>query len=505
MKYSAKTAIAVALTALLAGCGGQEETAQVQDTLVVAQGSDAKTLDPHATNDQPSSRVAAQIYSQLVTVDETMKIVPDLAVSWESVDANTTVFKLREGVKFHNGEELKASDVKFTLDRMVDSPTVAHIAGTIETVDVIDDYTVKITTSQPFGPLLYHLTHTASSILNEKAVTSSGDNYGQQPVGTGPYKFADWAAGDTISLTAHNDYYDGVQAVPNVKFRNIVEGTNRTIALETGEADIAYDIEPIDKETVKNHSNLQLLEGEALSVAYYGFNTTKPPFDNVKVRQAMGYAINSQDIIDAVVTGSGTATNSSISPRVFGYSPKGIQYQQDYEKARQLLTEAGYPNGFKTTLWTNDNPVRVQIAQVLQAQVREIGIDMSIEVVEWGAFLDGTSRGEHDTYILSWVTVTGDADYGLFPLFNSATHGSAGNRSFYTNEKMDELLETARSSVSQEERLALYEQVQVQLQEELPHLPIYVQVQNAGMKKNVKGFQLAPAGHHKLKGISFEG
>ncbi len=504
MKYSAKTAIAVALTALLAGCGGQEETAQVRDTLIVAQGADAKTLDPHATNDQPSARVAAQIYNQLLTIDADMNVIPDLAVSWESVDANTTVFKLRQGVKFHNGEELKASDVKFTLDRMIDSPTVAHIAGTIKTVDVIDDYTIKITTHQPFGPLLYHLTHTASSILSEKAVTEAGDNYGQQPVGTGPYKFADWAAGDSISLTVNGEYFDGVQEIPNVTFRNIIEGTNRTIALETGEVDVAYDIEPIDKDTVRNHENLQLLEGESLSINYFGFNTRKKPFGDVRVRQAIGYAVNSQDIIDAVVMGSGIPTNSSISTRVFGHSPEAYKYSQDYEKARQLMVEAGYADGFKTTIWTNDNPVRVQIAQVLQAQLRKINIDMAIEVVEWGAFLDGISRGEHDTYLFGWVTVTGDADYGLYPLYHSSAHGGAGNRSFYTDTKMDQMLDAARESVNVEERKALYSDIQIQLQKELPHYPIYVGIQNVGLKKDVKGFQLSPAGHHKLKGVDFE-
>lgn len=506
MKYSAKSALALAsaIAVLVSGCGGGDQTTtELRDTLVVAQGSDAKTLDPHMTNDQPSSRVAAQIYSQLVTVDENMDIVPDLAESWTKIDNNTTQFKLRQGVKFHNGEELTAADVKFTLERMIDSPTVAHIAGTIQSIDVVDDYTVNVITKQPFGPLLHHLTHTASSILNEEAVTAAGDNYGQHPIGTGPYKFVSWTAGDTINLSVNNDYYGGAQQIPNVKFRNIIEGTNRTIALETGEADIAYDIEPIDRDTVRNNDNLHLIEGESLSVAYFGFNTTRPPFDNAKVRQAVAYAINSQDIIDAVVLGAGKPINSSISPQVFGYTTEAQKYEPDLEKARKLMQEAGYTEGFKTSIWTNDNPVRVQIAQVLQAQLRQIGIDMSIEVVEWGAFLDGTSRGEHDTYILGWVSVTGDADYGLFPLFHSSTHGGGGNRSFYSSAKMDGMLEAARQSVNLDERKALYSDIQVILQQELPHFPIYVQMQNVGMQKGIEGFKLAPAGHHKIKGTSF--
>ena len=506
MKYSTKSALAVAsaIAVLVSGCGGGGQTAtEVKDTLVVAQGSDAKTLDPHMTNDQPSSRVAAQIYSQLVTTDENMNIVPDLAESWAKVDDNTTQFKLREGVKFHNGEEFTAADVKFTLERMIDSPTVAHIAGTIKSVDVVDDHTVNIITKQPFGPLLHHLTHTASSILNEEAVTAAGDNYGQHPIGTGPYKFVSWTAGDTISLSVNNDYYGGAQQIPNVKFRNIIEGSNRTIALETGEADIAYDIEPIDRDTVKGNEDLKLLEGDSLNTSFFGFNTRKEPFNDVRVRQAIGYAINDQDIIDAVTLGAAKPTNSSINTKVFGYNPDAYKYEQDLEKARKLMAEAGYEKGFKTSVWTNDNPARVQIAQILQAQLRQIGIDMAIEVMEWGAFLDGISRGGHDTYLFGWITVTGDADYGLFPLYHTSQFGGAGNRTFYSVPEVDKMLEDARASSDSEERKRLYAEVQQKLQIDLPHYPLYVATQNAGMRKDVEGFKLAPAGHHKVKGTSF--
>ena len=500
-----KVAIASCAAVLLAACSSPQDTAGVKDTIVVAQRSDAKTLDPHTTNDQPSSRVAVQIYSQLVETDASMNIVPGLAESWEQVDSTTTLFHLRQGVKFHNGEELKASDVKFTLDRMMVSPTVAHIVGAIDSVKVVDEYSVKVKTKEPFGPLLYHLSHTASSILNEKAVTEAGDSYGQNPVGTGPYEFVSWSVGDSVTLKAFKDYYGGVETIPNAVFRNIAEGTNRAIALETGEVDIAYDIEPIDKDTVHNHNNLKLIEGESLSITYFGFNVNRAPYDNVKVRQAIAYAMNTTDIIDAVVMGGGLPTNSPISGRVFGHSPEAKQYEQNYDKARQLLKEAGYEEGFSTTLWVSDNPVRIQIAQVIQAQLREVGIQMAIDVVEWGAFLDGTSRGDHETFMMGWVTVTGDADYGLYALFNSSTHGSAGNRSFYSNPEIDTRLEAARISNDMDERRKLYGDIQITLQEELPTISIFNEFQNAGMQSNVQGFELAPAGHHKLRGVEFEG
>ncbi len=505
MKAAMKAVATGVMAIALAACGGPEDAVGIKDSLIVAQGADAKTLDPHATNDNSSSRVMTQIYSTLVEVDGNMDIVPGLAESWTHIDNLTTEFNLRKGVKFHNGEELKASDVKFTVERMIDSATVSHIIGAVESVEVIDNYTVHLKTKEPFGPLLHHLAHSASSILNEKAVAEGGSSYGQNPVGTGPYSFSNWAVGDRIDLTSFDNYYGGKQPITNVTFRNIVEGTNRAIALETGEADISYDIDPIDESTIAGKSGLDLIAVESLATAYFGMNVTKAPFDQQKVRQAVAYAINSKDIVDAVVLGSGSPANSPIGPQVFGYNPDAKLYDQNIEKAKALMAEAGITKPVKTTIWTNDNPVRVQIAQVLQAQLREIGIDMSIEVVEWGAFLDGTSRGEHDSFILGWTTVTGDADYGLYALFHSSTHGGAGNRSFYSNPEIDKLLDDARSSTDVTERRALYADIQVRLQQELPTISIYNQFYNAGLKNNIKGFELSPAGHHKIRGVHFEG
>lgn len=500
-----KFAMAPCLAVVLAACGGGSDTAQVKDTLIVAHGSDAQTLDPHYTNDQPSSRVSVQIYSQLVEVDQDMNLMPGLATSWEQINDTTTQFRLREGVLFHNGEELKASDVKFTFERMIASPTVAHIVDAIEAVEVVDDYTVNVMTSEPFGPLLYHLSHTAASILSEKAVTEAGEDYGQHPVGTGPYQFIDWSVGDRITMEAFDDYYGGKQEIQNLVYRNITEGTNRAIALETGEIDVAYDIEAIDKSTIIDKSGLELIEEESLSQTFISFNTRKAPLDNKKVRQAIGYSINADDIVEAVVLGAGRPANSPIGPKVSGHNPNAKLYSQNYEKARELLAEAGYPDGFTTSMWVSDSPVAVQMAQVIQAQLRQVGILMAIEVVEWGAFLDGTNRGEHDMLMMGWVTVTGDADYGLYALFSSNTHGGAGNRSFYSNERVDELLRAGRISSDHEERRMIYAELQEILQDELPIFSTHYTFQNVGVQSNVKGFQLAPTGHHRVRGVHFEG
>jgi len=509
MILSAIMVFALALTA----CGNkpaEEETpsgdkeAVVKDTLVIAQGADAKSLDPHATNDQPSSRVSKQIYNTLVESTVDMELVPGLASDWKQVDDTTWEFDIRKGVKFHNGEELKASDVKFSLERMLVSKKVAHIVEAIESVEVVDDYKVVIKTKEPFGPLLAHLSHTAASIVNEKAVTEAGENYGQNPVGTGPFKFVSWEAGDKITLERFDDYYKGAAKVKTVVFRNITEGTNRTIGLETGELDIAYEIEPIDKDRVANHEKLQLIEGPSLSMNYIGFNNQKEPFNNEKVRKAINYAIDADEIITAVENGAAQKANSPIGPRVFAHNDSIEPYGYDPEKAKELLKEAGYENGFKTTIWTNDNPVRMQIAQIVQSKLKDIGIEVTIEPLEWGSYLERTANGEHDMYILGWVTVTADPDYGLYALYHSSQHGGAGNRTFYTNEEVNKLLEEGRTAIDAEKRAEAYKKAQEIIVNDAPDVLLYYKTQNVGAQKSVKGFELHPAGHHSVYGVSFE-
>ena len=492
--------------ALFTACGEKknlDKASSVKNKIVIAQGADAKSLDPHASNDAPSSKVSAQIYDRLFEQDLKMIPQPSLAESWTQINPKTIEIKLKKNVKFHNGEILKASDVKFTLDRMKKSPAVSHIIGAVEKIDVIDDNTVRISTKTPFGPLLSHLSHTASSILNEKAVTDSGDNYGQFPIGTGPYKFESWTPGDRIILKANKDYFKGVTPIETVVFRSIVEGTNRTIGLETGEIDIAYDIEPMDVGRIQEDKNLNLISEPSLQMAYIGFNMKKDIYKDKRVRQAIAYAINVDPIIQTVYQGQGEAANSPIGPLVVGYSEKAKGYEHNLEKAKKLMIEAGYPNGFTTKIWTNDSPQRRDMAIIVQDQLKAIGINVIIETLEWGAYLEGTSRGDHDMYLLSWVSVTGDADYGLYPLFSSTTHGGAGNRSFYSSAKVDELLEKARASSNLEERIALYDEAQIIIQEELPIMTVAYLKHNAGVNKSVKNFVLHPAGHHKLYGVSF--
>ena len=505
----------LAFSLAVVGCsstGGNEPTTGEQpagetptkDTLVVAQGADAKTLDPHASNDSPSSRVIKQINETLVVQNENMELEPGLAESWEKIDDLTFEFKLKQGVKFHNGEELKASDVKFTLSRAKESANVGHIVGAIDTIEIVDDYTVRIATAEPFAPLLAHLAHPGSSILNEKAVTDAGDDYGQQPVGTGVFKFVKWTSGDSIELTRNDEYHGEKAKVKNLTFRNIAENTNRTINLETGEIDIAYDVLPSDMSRIEEHEDLTLYRAVNLSTTYIGFNAQKKPFDDVRVRQAINYAVDVESIIGAVMQGVGEQANGPLGPNVWASNQSLEPYGHDVEKAKALLAEAGYADGFKTSIWTNDNKTRMDIAEIVQNQLKAVNIEAEVQVVEWGAYLDGTARGEHDMFILGWTTVTGDADYGLYALYHSSQFGDAGNRTFYGNERVDELLDKARVAVDPAERETLYLEAQQIIRDEAPWIFLYSGEYLDGARANVGGFVQHPAGHHDLKSVYFK-
>ncbi|MBM7614615.1 glutathione ABC transporter substrate-binding protein [Alkaliphilus hydrothermalis] len=501
------------LVLVAVGCGTSTETpdtgdatGEVKDTLIVGQGADVVSLDPHATNDQPSSRVSKQIYNTLVNQNEAMELEPGLAESWEKIDDLTWEFKLRQGVKFHNGEDFTANDVKFTLLRALESAKIGHIVGAInpEGIEVVDNHTIKIATNEPFAPLLAHLAHTAAGMLNEKAVTEGGENYAQNPVGTGPFKFQEWKTGESVTLTRNDDYFADKAKVKTVVFRNITENTARVIELETGGIDIAYDIPPTEVSRVEEDQNLVLLRDESLSTAYIGFNAGKEPYNDVRVRQAINYAIDTDSIVEAVYQGVGKAAKGPLGTNVFGAHTDLEQYGYNLEKAKELMKEAGYENGFKATIMTNENQQRMDIAEIVQNQLRDINIETEVQVVEWGTYLDETAAGKHDMFILGWTTVTGDADYGLYALFHSSQFGDAGNRTFWSNDKVDELLDAARVEADPAKRAEYYSEAQEIIREEAPWVFTYNGENLAGTRKNVKGFKQHPAGHHKLVSVYFE-
>lgn len=463
-----------------------QQSQKYKENVVIALKADAKTLDPQKTIDTTSNKTIKLIFNGLVTFDKNLNILPCLAERWEKIDDLNTIFYLKKGVKFHNGDELKAEDVKFTLDRARVSNQTSYLFKPISEVSIIDDYTVKITTEKPFGPLLTNLAQTQASIVSKRAVQEVGEeNFFKSPVGTGQYKFKDWIPGDRIIVEAFDESFLGAPKIRQITMRCITEVSNRTIALETGEADMAFDIGIMDKEAIQKSSDMEFLEVSSPSSLYLGFDSTNPTFQNIKLRQAIAYAIDTKILAETVFRGSAVVADSVLPKASPAHIAPTKQYAQDIEKAKQLMKEAGYENGLDIELWVNDEGSRTDMCVIMQEQLKQIGINAEIKIFEWGAYISRTAQPNKQLYLLSWNS-TSDADAFLYPLFHSSQQGLSGNRSYYKNERVDELLDKARYSSNEEERTKAYHEVQNILQEDLPHYTLVYPMINMAIRKNVK-------------------
>lgn len=525
-KKLAAAAMAAMMVVSVAACGGSKDTpdqtttgqqteaaeggestgneggsGQYKDTLIWAQGADVTSLDPHQGKETPAVTVTDQIFDTLTVVNnETGKVEGLIAESWEQTSDTAYTFKIREGIKFHDGSDLTAEDVKFSLDRAINSAAVSYIVDFIDEVTVVDDYTVDITTKEPYAPAIRNLSVPFSAIVPKALVEADEDAFILNPVGSGPYKFVEWKQGDSVTLAANEDYFAGAPATPNLVMKVIPEAAQRTIALETGEVDLAYDILPNDLSKIEDNAALTLYDAPSLTCFYVSMNMNKAPFDNQLVRDAINYAIDRELIVETIASGSGLPADAIIAPDVFGYADVD-DYEYNPEKAKELLAEAGFENGFQTSIWVNDNQTRVEVCGAIQAMLQDVGIECDVEIIEFGSFISRTTAGEHDMAYFGWVTSTVDADYSYYSLEHSSQQGAAGNRSFINDPEVDALVEKGRTSADEAERLETYEELAVKLREVNNNAPIYYSNITAGSSAKVEGFEMDPVGYHKLHNV----
>ena len=539
------------LTSLLAVTLGSVLVANTVDAqeegggdLIIADMSDLVSLDPHGNNDVPSSNVRANIYDTLTVLDEDMAVQPHLATEWEELEDGTYSFTLRDDVVFHDGSDFTAEVVRAKLLRVLDPNLAsqrAFLYEMISDIEVVDDYTVEITTEYPFAPLLAHLAHDAGGMLSLEVITEDynqalegtdldyesyvemqvngeefeedivaaiGENVGQfvaqNPIGTGPFMLESRSPGDNTVLVRNDDYFDEPALLDSVTFKVVSETSSRIAELEGGYSHVIGAVGPINRDRVDAHADTYLDETESMSLSYIGFNTQAEYLDDPLVRQAISYAIDRQTIIEGIYDGVGIPAIGPLAPAVFGYDEnvEGITY--DLERAQELMAEAGYEDGFSLSLWTNDNPERVDTAVFVQEALQEINIDVSVEQVEWGAYLEQTGQGEHDMFILGWSVVTGDADYGMYPLFHSEQIGEPGNRSFLQDEELDSLLEAGRQAIDTDERLDIYSQAQDLLVDLAPMAYIHHSNYLTGVRNEVQGFEIDALGIYQLKEVTIE-
>lgn len=497
------------------GESGEQEKSGEKD-LVFAVHSDASTLDPAGSNDVPSHNMQEPIFERLVKRDEEATIIPGLAKEWKLVDEVTYEFILEEDVKFHDGEPFNAEAVKQSIERLIDpeiaSPKYDNFEM-IEGVDVVEEHIVHVKTKYPFAPILAHLSHTGASIISPKVIEAdykameegkkAGTVISENPIGTGHFKFEKWTPGEEIKYVKNDDYWGEKALVDTVTFKVIPESGTRNADLERDFVHIAHPVQPSEVPELEAGDFATVIETPSTGLAYIGFNMDKAPFNDVKVRKAVSMIINKEEVINGVYDGFGVAGEGPLAPKVFGYSEdiKGIGY--DVEEAKKLMEEAGYGDGFEASLWTNDNPQRIDTAIILQNALKELNVDLKIEQMEFGTYLEELKTGKHDMFILGWTNPLIDADNGLYSLFHSTSMGVPPNAMWYGNDKVDELLDKGRQEMDEEKRLALYKEAQEQIVEDAPMIFLDYQVYLTAVSNKITGFRIDSGGIYHLEKVNF--
>ncbi len=494
-------------------------------TFIFGRGGDSVGLDPALEEDGESFKVCDNIYDTLVQYkDGSTDLEPGLAEKWESSeDGLTWTFSLRKGVKFHDGTPFNADAVLFSLNRQHDKTHPFHnvsgsyvywvatgLAEIVDKISAIDDFTIQITLKTAYAPFIYTIAITSFSIVSPTAVKEYGDAYFNHPVGTGPFKFSRWDKKDKIVLIANDDYWGGRPNLDRVVFRSIPDNAVRLIELQQGGLHAMEFPNPDDLQQIEQDESLQLLTQPGMNIGYLAMNFEKPPLDNQKVRLAINHAIDKAEIIKHLYQGLGMPAKNPIPPTLWSYDDTIQDYEYNPELAKKLLEEAGFPNGFETTLWALPVPRPYipdgrALAEVIQSDLRKIGIETKILTYDWGTYLEKTKNGEHDMAMLGWSADLGDPDnFFYFLLSKSSAEKPAGNIAFYRSDEMQNVLEKARATSDKDERDSLYKEAQRIFHKDVPWVPLAHAKQVLVINKMVKNLRLQPLNWKYFRTVSLE-
>lgn len=503
--------------------GGEGESTE-EKVLIFGRGGDSVSLDPITVTDGESFKVTKNIFDTLVNFGEQdTEIEGGLASDWEAAeDGLTYTFTLEEGVTFHDGTDFNAEAVVANFDRWAAGdadqfPYYGSMFGgfgddeghVIESVEATGDYEVTFTLKRPMAPFLKNLAMSPFGIASPTAVEEQGDAFGDNPVGTGPFKFVEWNRNDTVRIEKNEDYWvEGEPKLDEVVFRAIPDNSGRLNALLAGEIDLADGINPSDAETIEGDENLQLYERPSMNVGYLGLTNTREPFDDPKVRQAMNHAIDRQAIVDAFFEGYGEVAKNPMPPVISGYNDDIEGYEYDPEKAKELLEEAGLGDGFEMELWAMPVPRPYmpdgqKVAEAIQSDLAEVGITAEIVSFEWATYLEKAANGEADAFLLGWTGDNGDADNFLYVLLDQDNIGS-NNYTYYENQELHDILIEAQTEVDEDARNELYKQAQEIIHEDAPWVPLAHSTPLLAGGSNVVDFKPHPTGSDKLSSVDLE-
>ena len=455
--------------------------------LTMAQKAEIKTLDPQKATDSVSRSIIKLINQTLVYIDNEGNIVPELAQEITKVSPKETLIKIKNDIKFSNGETLTIDDVLFSLERAKASPKMSQDLYMIESFEKVDDRTLKINTLYDAGNLLHKLASGGVAIVNKKAFEKDENNI----VGTGMFKLKEWVAGEKLVLERNEFFKDSKSNIDTLVVKFVPEANSRMIMLETGEIDLARDLLPLDFKKISEDTKFTTVEVETPSNMFLGFDLRNELLADKRVRQAIAYAINNEDLVKTVFNGSASVATSPVPKITTGHNENSNNYPQNIEKAKQLLAEAGYPNGFNIELFVSEDNQRIDMAVIIQDNLKKIGINAEIKTFQWAAYVSTIENPNiiKPLFIMSWNISNDDPDEVLYPLDHSSQIDAHTNVVFYKNEKFDNLISEARETTDKEKRMKLYEEAQDIIQEDLPHYTLVYPKQNFAYKASIKNIK----------------
>lgn len=483
--------VSIALTFLVMTCG--KTPVSQPGTFRVFKQSDIITLDPVASNDVASGEVCALIYDGLVQFNDSLQVIPCLASHWEiSPDRKTYTFYIKKNARFSHGRLVTAADIRYSFERVLapegrSSRTwlLAPVEGALDYYNkrtqrvsgiiTPNDTTVILHLTKPNYLILSFLAMPAAVIVPQEVVAEHGKDFGRHPVGTGPWQLVEWLQNDRLVLVPNPHYHGTKPLLKKVVYRIIPEIMTATGEFEVGNLDM-MKIPDAEYERWINDTERKeyILTQDKLAVCYIGLNNQKKPFTDVRVRQALNYALDIETITHALLKDRGRVAHGSVPPLLLGEADSlKATYQYNPKKAKRLLAEAGYAQGFTMEIWQKHNPEAARILETVQAYLGQVGITVQLVTRDWASLKQAVNKGEPDAFYLDWYADYPDAENFLYPLFHSSQWGGAGNRARYASTRVDSLFEVARNQPHASQRTAVYRRINSIVYNDAPWIFLY--------------------------------
>ncbi|QOR34050.1 ABC transporter substrate-binding protein [Clostridium sp. 'deep sea'] len=481
--------IAIAIAG--SGCGKNQATTNENDTLIILQGVDATTLDPGMHSEGPTANIEKQLFDTFLDQDTEMKIIPLVAKSWKMLNDTTWQFELRDDIYFHDGKQLTTKDVKFSIERILDPNNKSSKIGDYKAVKAIEtngDYNLTIKTTEPY-PLL--LTRLASlRIVPEHYIKEVGNQqFSLKPIGSGPYKLKEWIKDEYVLFTANENYWQGKPKIQNIKFKPVPEAASRIMALQKGEADIIVNVPPHQVEQINNSEKASVEQVDSVRFIMLPITTRNEKMKDLKVRQALNYAIDVNSIIDNIFSGNAKPSSQPVGSYDLGFNRDLKPYGYNPEKAKQLLKEAGYEQGLKITMGapTGRYIMDKEVAEAIKNQLEQVGFEVELSFPEWGNYVAELFAGElkYDIWLIGWGSSTFDAGNTLNFWLNSSLKTCYYQTDKQTNDELNQLIKQALTEINEQDRINIYQQITNKIYNDATFVNLYQQVDLYGVSNRI--------------------